>query len=1224
MVFAALSTSPDGALTRMAKVLVVDDKAANRDLLSLVLEHAGHQPVEAADGVEALAQVRAHRPDLVICDIVMPTMDGYEFVRRLRADSDIAHTEVVFCTATFLEREARGLAQSCGVSHILTKPFESKTVLLTVERVLADLKPAEVLPDAELFDREHVRLLTDKLVQKATELERANVRLSALTELNLQLASERDPQALLDKVCRGARDLIGARYAILGVKDATHPVLASVTTWGMATSDALKLKQLRMDVGIPRQVMQERTPRRFFNPGGDPLAVGLSAAYPAVHSGLIVPIVSPTQAHGWILLIDKLGADSFTEEDEHILSSHAAQAGRIYETGSLFVQAQRNAEKWRIEVIERKRAADELRESELRFRQLAESIREVFFLVEPADMRALYVSPAYEEIWGRTRESLYADPKSWRDAIHPADRARAHHGIAADGAVDPFDVEYRIVRPDGSLRWIRARSFPIRNEAGEVYRFAGIADDITDQVRLRDELREREEGLRHAQTLAKLAHIITRPDGSFESWSETLPGLLGVEAHSVPATTRAWLDILHPQDRERLLSKSIEAGASRLRVDVEYRLRRGDGEWLCVRQAIEPIPGHADAQGRTRWFCTLQDITEQKRVEQRVRRLNRVHAVLSGINTLIVRVRDRDELFREACRIAVDEGAYRLAWVGEIDPATLDGRIVASCGADEASVAKLRLSALGGSPHGDRPASRAVRQQVPVICNDIASADSPASTRDELLAQGLRSQACFPLIVNRQAAGVLTLCSAEVNAFDDDEVRLLLELANDIAYALDHIEKEERLTHLAYYDSLTGLANSSLLNERLEQYIATAGAERQTLALALVDLDRFKTINHSFGRHLGDALLKHVAERLGAWVGTGQQLARTGADLFAGGIPGSRSEADIGRMLADMYERHVVPPFEIDGKDLHLAAKIGVALYPGDGRDAETLYRNAEAALKKAKSGGDRVLFYDPRMTEVVSGQLALENKLRRALANEEFLLLYQPKVDVDTRRIESVEALVRWNSPELGLMAPAGFIPLMEETGLILELDAWVLRRAARDHKRWREIRRDPPRIAVNVSALQLRKADFVATVEATLDSGYLPHGVDVEIAESLVMEDMENTIGKLQGLRALGMNLSIDEFGTGYSSLAHLSRIPVQMLKIDRTFVKTMLVDPTNLMLVSTMISLAHSLRMKVVAEGVETEAQANMLNLLRCDQMQGHLVSKPVAFDDMTILLRDDMKR
>ena len=365
----------------MAKVLVVDDHASNRELLVTLLKYAGHSSLEAADGYLALAHVRDMRPNLVICDILMPTMDGYEFVRQLRADPDIAHTEVIFYTATFMEREARSLAASCGVSTVLIKPSEPEEVLRTVEQALGRSAMAAPVADESQFDREHLRLLTDKLALKVDELEHANQRMSALIDLNLQLASERDPLVLLDKVCRGARDLLGARYAVLAARDKNDGVSTHVSSWGLAPAQADGLQSLAVDAGMLGQVMVDGRARRFTNPSGDPLDARLPADFPPSHSGLIAPVASLHRVYGWILLIDKLGAEAFADTDERILAIYGAQAGRIYENGSLYKQIKRTAEQLEIEVEQRKRVARDLiavnDSLEQRVRQRTAELRDV-------------------------------------------------------------------------------------------------------------------------------------------------------------------------------------------------------------------------------------------------------------------------------------------------------------------------------------------------------------------------------------------------------------------------------------------------------------------------------------------------------------------------------------------------------------------------------------------------------------------------------------------------------------------------------------------------------------------------------------------------------------------------------------------------------------------------------------------------------------------------------
>jgi diguanylate cyclase (GGDEF)-like protein/PAS domain S-box-containing protein len=853
--------------------------------------------------------------------------------------------------------------------------------------------------------------------------------------------------------------------------------------------------------------------------------------------------------------------------------------------------------------------------------------------------------------------------------------------------------------------------------------------------------------LQRAQQLAKLAHVITRPDGSFESWSETLPPLIGVDVEGMPKSTREWLNIVHPDDRLKFRERAIEARASVARLDLEYRLRRADGAWIDVRQVSEPMLG--EPEGRMRWFGTLQDVTEHKRAaealraseslkgavlessldaivtidqdgklvefnpaaeltfgyergqvmgkpmaeliipprlrdahhrglahylttgegpvlgkrleleairadgtefpielairpiksgssplftafirditqrkeaEARISRLNRVYAVLSGINTLIVRVRDRDELYEEACRIAVEAGKLRFVWIGVVDSEQRQLRPVAWAGEEQDFLAAVRSRlSLSESDSQERSlVAQAAASKEALISNDVAN-DPRIRFRQEHAQHGIRSLAAFPLVVADRVLGVFALHASEVDFFDADEVRLLSELAGDISFALEHLEQQDKLDYLAYYDSVTGLANRTLFRERLEQNLHEAGRAQHQLAVVIVDIDRFRTINDTFGRQVGDALLKQMAARLQEASGDPGVLARLGADHFAVMIPHVRVEQDLVRMIEAARSRILAEPFSVEGTQLRIATKAGIALFPNDGADAESLLRNAEAALMKAKQAGERQLFYAPQMTERVAETLALENKLRQALEKNEFVLHYQPKVDLRGRAIVGVEALIRWQSPELGLVPPAKFISLLEETGLILEVGSWALTRAALDHRAWTEMGIKPPRVAVNVSPIQLRQRDFVDIVERALMEGMAPVGIDLEITESVVMENVEASIDKLKRLRALGIKMAIDDFGTGYSSLAYLAKLPVETLKIDRSFVITMLKDIDTATLVQTIIALAHSLRLTVVAEGVDAEEQAQVLRLLRCDQMQGYLFSKPVPAADLVKLLQ-----
>ena len=676
--------------------------------------------------------------------------------------------------------------------------------------------------------------------------------------------------------------------------------------------------------------------------------------------------------------------------------------------------------------------------------------------------------------------------------------------------------------------------------------------------------------------------------------------------------------------RERLLATepSIILGVSRAELELTYDAligsgvdtkplemlrRRPDGSqvWVEVRRQAQHS-GHG-------WTIVtmVRDVTERKVAENRIAYLNRVYAMLSGINTLIVREHERDELFKEVCRIAVENGGFRLSWMAVVDPASAKIVPVGLAGTDEKLLADLRdiLSGADGVP--TPMTAQAIKEKRVVISNDSQN-DPLVVFRARHIAYGVRSMAIFPLVVADEVVGVLSLYANECQFFHGEEVKLLTELTNDVAFAIDHIEKRERLDYLAYYDVLTGLANRTLFLERVAQFLrGAAGGGDHKLALLLIDLQRFRNINDSLGRSAGDALLRQVAEWLTSHAGGTNLLARVGIDLFAVVLPEIALDSDLARFLDKMMKGFLDHPFTLNGAVFRIAVKVGIALFPEDGSDADTLFQHAEAALEKAKAGGDRYLFYTQKMTEAVAGRLTLENQLHRALDRDQFVLHYQPKVNLASGLITGVEALIRWNSPQLGLVQPAQFIALLEETGLIHEVGRWVLHRALEDYLRWRTMGLIAVRIAVNVSALQLHDRNFVREIEQTIAIAPLAAaGLELEITESLIMGDTKRNIDCLRAIRALGVTIAIDDFGTGFSSLSYLAKLPVHTLKIDRSFVAGMTAQPEGLVLVSAIIKLAHSLKLNVVAEGVETEEQSSLLRSMSCNEIQGYLFSKPVS--------------
>ena len=1244
----------------MARVLVVDDIAVNRDLVLTLLRYAGHTLAEAVDGEEALVQARAFRPDLVVCDILMPKMDGYEFVRRLRAEPSIAHTEIVFYTATFLEEEARVLATACGVRHVLTKPCEPEQILATVTAALAwDRTGAPAVAAPPEFDRDHLRLVTDKLVQKALQFEQANGRLAALIDLGVRLASERKAAALLDNFCDGVRMLFGARLVLLSVLDhaASDEMRAVVSGDPGREADAIGRLQAEL-----AQISEDSGSSRFDVAGGSAALRDMVGRHlPHARSALRAPVVSLRSRYGWILLVDKPGYNGFDADDQRTLAVQAAQVGRFYENGNLYAKVQQQ-----VGLLQDQADAREREDALLR---LEHNVARALAAADAMDsglstvLQAICESQRWDvgRFWqvdepaGVLRLAVeWHAPSVDAPAVRLANVTVLQPGEGLAGRVwrtgeplwvpdlraEPRLVYRAVLQHDGVASatlfplWSGGRVFGVLSFLGRERREPDARIQASARV-IGDQLGQFVQRRRAQEAVTASEHFIR----------STLDALLEhvcvIDSAGVILTVnRAWRAFAQAQGPQPL---RVLEGANYLQACANVYGDEADDARAMAAGIQGVILGHqptftmeyaCDSPTEMRWFVARatrfagdgpvrvvvahENITDRKQAEQRIRRLHRVSTVMSDINALVLRVQDRDELFRDACRIAIDTGRFKMAWIGVLHAEPLRVEIVAGRhdGATTDYFEHLGAETQKHLDTSSRQFDQLIVRQQPVVVNDIASSPWMA-LRDASLQAGARSAVVLPLVVGAVTRGLVMLYADEVDFFDDDEIKLLRQLAGDLSFAMDHLRQAEQLNHLAYYDALTGHANGMLFNERVGQFLDAASASNTRLAIGVLDIERFKSINDVWGRHTGDTLLRQVASRILAAWGDRSRLARVGPDQFGVVIQNAPQGIELLRTLNDLYKACFDAAFVCGDGTIHVAARMGVALSPQDGADAETLFRNAEAAVKRAKRSSERVLLYDAQVGRAIAEKIALEMRLRDALERQRFVLHYQPKVDAQTRRIVGAEALIRWQDPELGLVPPFKFIALMEESGLIMEVGAWALRQAVQDRQRWIARGLAAPPVAVNVSAVQLLRSDFVDTVLAALGGPGGDAGIDLEITESAAMEDVENTIGKLKRLRAHGIALAIDDFGTGYSSLAYLSKLPAQVLKIDRAFTVTMNEDPNSMTLVSTMVSLAHAMHMQVVAEGVETEAQAAALRQLRCDQLQGYLISRPVpepAFAEM----------
>ena len=539
------------------------------------------------------------------------------------------------------------------------------------------------------------------------------------------------------------------------------------------------------------------------------------------------------------------------------------------------------------------------------------------------------------------------------------------------------------------------------------------------------------------------------------------------------------------------------------------------------------------------------------------------------------------------------------------------------------SMAEAYIKAIDGVRIGPKVGScgTAVYRRAPVIVSNIMSDPLWEEFRGLAAPYGYRSCWSTPILSHEGAVlGVFAMYSRSVREPTAIETRHIEMTTRIAGIAIERKRAEDQIRFLAHHDALTSLPNRSLLKDRLTQAILQTQRHNPWVSVIFIDLDNFKTINDSLGHTAGDELLKIVANRMVACVRATDTVVRLGGDEFVillVDLPASPDEisAHLDRIRAAIAE-----PITLDGRSLYVTCSMGVATFPNDGPDPDTLLMNADTAMYKAKdSGRDSVQFYTAAMNARVHEKLALQQELRDGLARSEFTLLFQPQVDIRTGRIFAVEALVRWRHPALGLLSPLKFIPLAEETGLIVPLGDWVLHEACRRNKAWQDAGLPPVNVSVNVSARQFKEKTLIARVISALqESGMAARHLELEITEGLIMQDVDQAVATMEELQRLGVQLAIDDFGTGYSSLNALKTFPVARLKIDKSFIKNLASDDRDKAVAAAVISLGQKLNLRVIAEGVETAEQLAILRDNNCDEIQGYYFSKPISFGAIADLL------
>lgn len=492
-----------------------------------------------------------------------------------------------------------------------------------------------------------------------------------------------------------------------------------------------------------------------------------------------------------------------------------------------------------------------------------------------------------------------------------------------------------------------------------------------------------------------------------------------------------------------------------------------------------------------------------------------------------------------------------------------------------------------------------------------------------LAQKGTKSHVVLPIFVDDELSALITIAFMEHTELSDEDIMQARRLADRVTVALSNASWEEKLYHQAHYDPLTDLPNRTLLKDRLPQALVRAKRNSTQVAVLFLDLDRFKSINDSLGHAAGDLFLREITHRLTQCVRAIDTVARLGGDEFTIIIPDITANQDVTpdvTLIADKILSAIAEPFMLHGHEVSTTASIGIALCPRDADDYDELLKNADSAMYHAKSKGrGNYQFYSRDLNAAAIERLDMENSLRHALDQDQLELYYHPQVEISSGQIVGAEALLRWRHPEKGLIPPLEFIPLAEQTGLIVPIGEWVLKTACAQNKAWRNAGLAPIRVAINLAARQFSDQDLVRKVERILrQTGLDPEGLELEITEGTIMEDTETAIKVLNDLKGMGLQVAIDDFGTGYSSLTYLKQFPIHTLKIDQSFVHDITIDRHDASIVATIIGLGHSLNLKVVAEGVETQEQLNILRSSRCDEFQGYLTSKPLPSREFEVLL------
>ncbi|HZT64035.1 MAG TPA: EAL domain-containing protein [Burkholderiales bacterium] len=860
------------------------------------------------------------------------------------------------------------------------------------------------------------------------------------------------------------------------------------------------------------------------------------------------------------------------------------------------------------DITESRRSEEALR----RFRASMDMSDDMILLVDRKTMRFVDVNEAVCRNLGYSRTELLGMSP---DEILPMTRAEleaAYDEMMATGSTQAMRSAYRC--KDGSTLPFESRRRVMRS--GDGWLVVATARDIRERIAQEEALRKSNE--RFDMAVRATNDVIWDWDLETDEiwWNDNYTKVFGLPRDSLDRSIQSWYQGIHPEDQGRVIAgvhRVIGSGAENW--SDEYRFHRQDGGWVHVLDRGQVI---RDESGRAvRMIGAMADISPRKQAEERIHNQAMRQRLIAEFGQQAFASIDVEDVLKRAVELVSVSLKADYCTVLELDK---DGK-------------HLLLKTASGWPEElksrpavpIRPGGRlefVLSRREPLIIDDLPKDERfPESP---LLKLGVRSGIQVPIFGTSGTYGILSAHSRAELRFGPDDSSFLQSVANILAVAIERKNAQERLERLAQFDSLTGLPNRHLFHDRLTKTMAHARRGGSPMAVLFIDLDRFKLVNDTQGHSAGDKLLQEAAVRLLQCVRAGDTVGRFGGDEFGAIVTDLAKPGDAG-VVAQKVLDALAQPFKLDAHDTYVSASIGITLFPADGDNPEALVMNADTAMYRAKEQGRNTYQYFTReMNERALARVQMEAALRHAIEHKEFLLHYQPKVDLRTRTICGFEALLRWQHRDRGLVLPGEFVSILEDAGLIVQVGEWVLQQVCAQIRIWQGEGLPVKPVTVNLSARQFQQKDFEASVRHVLREAKVdPSLVQFELTESLLMADPEGAARTLRGLKDSGVKISVDDFGTGYSSLAYLKRFPIDALKIDYSFVRDITTDPEDAMITLAIIGLAHNLKLKVVAEGVETQEQLELLAANGCDEIQGYRFSVPTTPEECAVMLREDRR-